>query len=162
MSVSAKEVARQKGVIVIVGGFKKMFPQHWDDPRCCFIDSQHADRANIPVNAKAVVFTKALSHSAFFKLQKQAKVIGVDVIHCQNTGELKRTLDQLFIRFESELAGTSPKVVKINEVNPQPPSKDIGVTRARWPKRSTSPMANLVEQTKIAAWAEFVDDARYF
>lgn len=41
-------------------------------------------------------------------------------------------------------------------------ARDMAMRGARWPKRSTSPMANLVEQTKIAAWAEFVDDARYF
>jgi len=83
------------GVVAVIGARESNAPEYWDNPRCVFLDGHDAVSRGLPLNARAVVFTRWVGHSSFKGIMSEVRKRHLTAFPVQGTGQLKRTLASL-------------------------------------------------------------------
>jgi len=82
-------------VAVIGARVSNVGEELWNNPRCVFLQGDVVVSRGLPVNTRAVVFTRFLGHTAFKVIMDQVRRRKLAVYPMQGTGQLKRTLATL-------------------------------------------------------------------
>jgi hypothetical protein len=115
------------GKVLVVGARRSNAPEYWDHPQCVFLEGSDASARGIPANARAIVFTRFLSHSHFAPLVQEARDRHLTIFPVQGTGQLKETLKMLLTKSEPkpESQQIAPKPKPPVPLLPSPSIPDI-------------------------------------